>query len=533
MNSRLFSEKKRIALHTAWVFLTLGLVFLCVSFLVQSVETRSRQTIAQRDAASLIESEKNIVTQSANQLVSDTLFIKDSLHFQAFSGHGHEAVDQIWVSFLNRRMKYDQIRFLDTDGNEVIRVNYDEAGAYAVAQDELQNKKDRYYFQDTIGLQNNQLYVSKADLNVENGEIEQPIKPMLRLSTPIFTETGELEGVVVVNYLAEYVLRRIRSVAESNRMDIFLLNADGYYLLDSADPAKEWAFMYDDRTNESFAAEFPQEWPAIKACDTNSLVSENGAFFYSRILTASNFELNERDASLVLGSGDWYFVTYLPASSEDGQLFQNSFWQSLWKTVRGNAYVYLMILLISLVIAVLLSAYRQRNEELKYLSDFDVMTGVYNRGAAFRRIDLLRRRQMENRCGGCVCFVDINGLKEVNDTLGHDRGDELILSVVKGIRAHTREEDFVARIGGDEFLILYVDANEEEGEAIWGRIAQEYARINETEGRPYLVSASHGIEAMDCRKNVDDIINRADEKMYREKRVVKQTLQVIRDGSKT
>ena len=80
-------------------------------------------------------------------------------------------------------------------------------------------------------------------------------------------------------------------------------------------------------------------------------------------------------------------------------------------------------------------------------------------------------------------FIDINGLKEVNDYLGHEAGDELILSIVDIIKANIRDTDFVARLGGDEFLIIFNNTDEIGAENVWMRIHQGYERINENRGQ--------------------------------------------------
>ena len=109
--------------------------------------------------------------------------------------------------------------------------------------------------------------------------------------------------------------------------------------------------------------------------------------------------------------------------------------------------------------------------------------------------------------------------------------DELILSVIAGIKKNIRNHDFVARLGGDEFLIIFEGLNESKSEEIWGRIIKECNEINDTEKRKYLISVSHGIEVFRCDSNqfIDEIVNNADEKMYNEKRKIKKDLKVLRD----
>jgi len=134
-----------------------------------------------------------------------------------------------------------------------------------------------------------------------------------------------------------------------------------------------------------------------------------------------------------------------------------------------------------------------------------------------------------------LCFIDINGLKEVNDVLGHKLGDELIVLVSSVIKKTIREQDFLIRLGGDEFLIVFHNIRKEIAEDIWQRIVQNYNQINQIEDRPYMISVSHGIVDFDntCKDLVDDLINAADEKMYHEKQIIKSGLTVVKKNSNT
>ena len=169
-------------------------------------------------------------------------------------------------------------------------------------------------------------------------------------------------------------------------------------------------------------------------------------------------------------------------------------------------------------------------ERIKYLSEYDTMTGALNRRAGFELLNKIYRDFMKNKGNISVCFCDINGLKEVNDNLGHDAGDDIILSVVNAIKKNVKDTDYIIRLGGDEFLIIFVNLDLEQSENVWNRIYDEFMRINEEEKRKYLISASHGIEEFKFNANeyIDQIINLADEKMYNEKRIIKKDFKVLR-----
>ncbi len=126
-----------------------------------------------------------------------------------------------------------------------------------------------------------------------------------------------------------------------------------------------------------------------------------------------------------------------------------------------------------------------------------------------------------------LCMVDINGLKKVNDTIGHEAGDELILTVTQVIKKIIRDTDDIFRFGGDEFIILFNNSDYENAEGIWSRVVERFEQINREENRSYLVSASHGIvdTAALKDKTSDEMIKMADMKMYQEKKEIKQDIE--------
>jgi len=177
---------------------------------------------------------------------------------------------------------YDQLRLLDNDGMELIRVNYNNGNPAPVPPSELQNKSKRYYFLESLPLQNGEIYVSRFDLNIENGKIELPLKPMIRVSTPVYDDTGCRIGIAILNYLGQRIIDRLDNGKESVDSTTILLNEDGYWLA-SPQPEKNWAFMYDERQNIRFSAEHPETWARIKALTNGQFTSPEGIFTVSTI----------------------------------------------------------------------------------------------------------------------------------------------------------------------------------------------------------------------------------------------------------
>ena len=394
---------------------------------------------------------------------------------------------------------------------------------------ELQNKVDRYYFYETVKIGEDNVYVSPLDLNEEHGEIEEPHKPMIRFSTPLHNANGELVGVIVLNYLAKNVLESFRELALNSQGEMALLNSQGYWL-SSNDKSLEWGFMFDDRKDVTFANAYGGDWSVLKG--KGQLVIPKGLFTFAPVNLQHKIALNNMislDEKIHLGDGQWYIVSSVLSDGIHSSLFIENAAELALDVLKKNVLYFSLVFFMSALIAFLVYLNRKTYSQIKYHSEFDGLTQVYNRRAGLHKLNQLmsadRRQSLLS-----FCFIDVNGLKQINDTFGHELGDELIASVVSSIKSLIRENDFVIRLGGDEFLIVFKGVNKDSAEAIWTRIRAAYEDINLNEGRPYLISVSHGIVTHDNgqRTQLEELIKIADERMYEEKRVIKENLVVIR-----
>lgn len=152
---------------------------------------------------------------------------------------------------------------------------------------------------------------------------------------------------------------------------------------------------------------------------------------------------------------------------------------------------------------------KRRAERAELEAMVDGLTGLWNR----RAWEQLKAKE-EARCRrygnpACVISVDLDGLKTVNDTQGHKAGDGLLLRAARALRATTRAQDIVARMGGDEFAILAVECDEPHGHELVERLRGALAAEN--------VSASVGIAARRSSATIDAAWDEADREMYRSK----------------
>jgi len=167
------------------------------------------------------------------------------------------------------------------------------------------------------------------------------------------------------------------------------------------------------------------------------------------------------------------------------------------------------------------SVERQRRvTELRAMSLVDELTGLYNR----RGFLTLARQQLRvaDRLDSSVyqLFVDLDGLKRINDTLGHSEGDRALIDTAQLLRETFRDSDVIARIGGDEFAVLIIDSQEQGGEAMAERLSEKVAARNAWDDRPFALSLSTGLARSDARLplSVDELLAEADLWMYAQKR---------------
>jgi len=114
-------------------------------------------------------------------------------------------------------------------------------------------------------------------------------------------------------------------------------------------------------------------------------------------------------------------------------------------------------------------------------------------------------------------------LKSVNDNFGHQEGDKLLQQVSNVMQSSLRRNDMVVRLGGDEFLLILPQSDEEAAEKIWNRVREKLKQLSKSNDKDYEISVSHGSAeySSDYKKSLDQLINKADRAMYEEKKKMK------------
>lgn len=169
----------------------------------------------------------------------------------------------------------------------------------------------------------------------------------------------------------------------------------------------------------------------------------------------------------------------------------------------------------------LMNRLHDREEKLVHLSTRDPMTGLYNRRffeAELERLDRGRRFPVS------VIMVDVDNLKVVNDTLGHEAGDRLILAAARALQGAFRAGDVTARIGGDEFAVILEGADETAAAETLARIRESVAACN-GEQTEFRLSLSLGADTAAGPGALGEAWRRADRRMYEDKALHKSGLE--------
>ncbi|MGE3327277.1 MAG: diguanylate cyclase [Acidimicrobiia bacterium] len=170
---------------------------------------------------------------------------------------------------------------------------------------------------------------------------------------------------------------------------------------------------------------------------------------------------------------------------------------------------------------------REVHARLTHLASHDNMTGLPNRALCMDRLRQAGERAKRGDNRFAVLFCDLDGFKAVNDELGHDAGDQVLIEIAARLKGAVRGSDTVARLGGDEFVVVCEGLEDRsQAEVIARRIIASIDEPVMTEAGVASVGISIGLAHSGIHSDVDDVLRRADEAMYRAKSLGKGTLVV-------
>jgi signal transduction histidine kinase len=265
------------------IFLPVGLLTGAVVFSLYYFDLAKDQTLYGQSGSHLVRLQADIIDRELHSVESDLRYLAGQAVLRNYlSGNAanKKELEEEYVLLCRERGVYDQIRYLDAQGQERIRINYNDGRPSVVPEKELQSKANRYYFTQTMSLAPGGVFVSPLDLNVEHDEVERPFKPVIRFATPVLDQKNSKVGVLILNYLGQELIHKLAEVSVNFAGSAWLLNREGYFLRGPS-AGDEWGFMFEH--GRRFADYYPEEWKSVAMSGQGQIQTDRGLFSFQTL----------------------------------------------------------------------------------------------------------------------------------------------------------------------------------------------------------------------------------------------------------
>jgi two-component system, sensor histidine kinase and response regulator len=295
------SATQRWQQRLAWLCASVVVLGICGTLYMRD-ERQIEQSVREREVLR-VGAIGRFFTNDFQGIAEDLNFLGADEALAAYLNTG----DQAKLDYFAREMlhlsgqhsEYDQLRYLDETGHERVRINHD-TGIASPAQ--LLDRHDSPFFVGTMAVAKGEVYVSAFDLYTNKNGVEQPLKPAIRLSQPIFDAAGRRRGVLVINYLGSYLLNSLKQLSAANQHRLRVLNAQGYWLR-SGNPADEWGFQLPGRADRTLARTAPELWSQVAAEPEGQVPYQGGWFTWQHVVPSSVIDhARSADPYLVVAS---------------------------------------------------------------------------------------------------------------------------------------------------------------------------------------------------------------------------------------
>ena len=454
--------------------------------------------------------------------------------------------------------EYFQVRLISAahNGIELVRVDRDGDQLVSVASAELQEKAHYPYVFSTLKLGEGQIHFSKIFINREEGAHSALNQPTLQVATPVVAPDGRNLGVIVINVDLNQLFGFLKTDLSSD-FQVYLANRQGDFLI-HPDSSKTFGFDYgrrflmqDEFTAVAGIVEGTAEQATLRLRSAEDQQEVIGGFV--RIPFGDDAErryvilgltvplekvLEGTDA---LAVNIWSIViSFSLLAVLLSILVSHAFVRPLRQLVRAVQRFSATRELIPLPgeredelgllarsfgdmqqhILAHLDEVRQRKDDMEHLARHDALTGAPNRVMFFDLLRFAISNARRHASQLAVLFIDLDHFKQVNDSYGHGAGDAVLVEVARRLRATVRESDSVARLSGDEFVVLIQSFEDVQQLKLIAQklIAAMHAPI-EYDGQLLTVGLSLGISIFPGDgDNAEDLLHNADVAMYRSKR---------------
>jgi PAS domain S-box-containing protein len=264
---------RRIMLQTLLLGVAFSALLAIPVAIYQQAETSNLLSLRQAEQERVIKLAAQSIHQEMDAVLSDLRYLSQHNEIRSYLQNGDRGQRRNlaleYLVLAQQKRIYDQIRFIGLDGMEEVRVDFANGKPIIRAEQDLQDKHDRYYVQEVQWLSPGQIYVSPFDLNIEQGVIEKPLKPVIRFAVPVADSQGLIRGMVVLNYLGQRLIDKL-SLLPGQTGQVWLLNTEGQWLIGPT-RKDEWQFMFPQKPQ-------PTAPPLFDAFRQQAMLEKNGLY---------------------------------------------------------------------------------------------------------------------------------------------------------------------------------------------------------------------------------------------------------------
>ena len=291
----------------AKILLPLTAVFLLAFVLEYRAEVGADRARLLTQETSVIQSGVRRVERGLEITTGDLFFVADLVA----EGVDAKAPDRLAelersvLTFARHRPGYLQIRLLGATGQEILRVDNTPGAPRITPESELQDESHQGYFIGTMRLGPGKVFVSPVERDVERGALEEPYKPVVRLSTPIDDAAGQRRGIVVLNAQGGHFLRAFEQNSEETGIQRMIVNSDGYWFQHR--PEVESGVVLEH--GRSFQDTVPDVWPQLLASPQDWVESSEGLFYSDTVTPPPAASSPDGEAHALPA---WVFISLVP-----------------------------------------------------------------------------------------------------------------------------------------------------------------------------------------------------------------------------
>ena len=559
-----------IATKLALVLILVGLVAAGVSgyfvydisrgLLIRSAKDRlltSTQVLGRKLFSARQETVRDLQTITEHPLArtilsGNTARLQDSQDSQS-SRDSRRQMATLFRLIMETHPAYEQIRLISArdHGLERVRVDRRNDRLLQVSDDDLQEKGHYAYVSETLKLPARASYMSRITSRQEPAVDTNRKAPAIYIAMPVIAEHGESLGVVVITIDVNNVFGTLLEDLPQE-FQLYLASGSGDILIH---PDSRRTFGFDTGRRALIQDEFPAIRPLLSG-DEHQVLFETTDSHAEPLVAAfirRGIEISSEDDWLYLGLAQ-------PLSRILEESHHLEFTISRSMLILLPACLILAILLARLTtrpikrlieathcfacgedsgdlpldrqdeigdlarsfrlmqdkISEQLVALQNNKTELEQLVRHDPLTGLPNRRLLQERLDHAIALSQRGNTGIALLFVDLNDFKDINDSLGHDAGDTVLVTIARRLLEKVRVTDTVARLGGDEFIVLLVGTPHQEAvSAIASSLMDSIREDIPLKGKTLNVGASIGISRFpEDGQSADTLLARADKAMY-------------------